>query len=230
MLKSGKILLLLLVFVICFVSCQTPLPELARVNPNSFEDNDLKIEYAIGKNVHYISITNKTSSEIYLTDKSSIISINGQAKSLNFPVGSNNSFAKNLLNVVGGTNVRNTPVDTWFIPPRSKIVLETNQETFFDQNIYSDFIKDGYNIYYEKLLGRARRVIRRGQNNHVSSSAVNVIYNKILSNNDDIINMMRNRTIRLYFSFIINEREKIYDIPIRIEGAMSNDEIRRRIN
>ena len=172
----SKVLLLQFVFIMFFSSCQT-YPKLAKINPSIFEDDILKIEFVIGEKIYYISVTNKTSTEIHFTKKSSIISIYGQSK--------------NLFD-----NAEN-----WFIPPNSRVIFNTNQTTFFNQNIYTDFVE---NDYYYQFIGPK------------------YLYQSIISEH-------HNKIIRMYLSFVINGDEKIYDIPIKIERIMTKDEIKSNI-
>ena len=175
-----------LFFIICFVSCQS-YPKLANINPSIYEDDNIKMEFVIGEKIYFISVINKSSSEIHLTKKSSVISIDGQTKNL---------FEN---------------ADNWFIPPKSTIIFNSNQITIFNQNMYTDFVDNNYdnysNVFRNEMVNvtMGQRIVRSG-------------FSAIL-----------NKTIRLYMCFIINNDEKIYDIPIKIVGIMTKDEIRRNI-
>ena len=182
-----KIILLNLVLIFLTISC-TSVPTLAKLDPEFYEDEFVKIEFFIGVKVHNIVVTNKTSQEIHFNNKSSIISINGQTKNLD-------------INNMGVT------AENWFIPPNSRIIFTANQYTFFDENVYAELAKGRRSYYYySRNLG------------------IDYYYQRILFEN------MRNRIIRLYFSFIINGNEKIYDIPIRIDGVMTTKEFMEKLN
>ena len=177
--KNFISILIVSVLLAITISCAT-YPAMAKTDPQIFENDYIKIEFAIGIKVYNFSVFNKTDNEISITNKSSIISIGGQSK--------------NLFD----------STDDMYIPPRSWILFTTNQDVFFNQNMYTRFVE--------------RNTSATSHNSRQRASVLTDV--NIIKNNAGNI-------IRIYLSFFINEKEEIYDIPLKIIGVMDKDEIRK---
>jgi len=106
-------------FIMLLTACTT-IPKIAEFEPDYYEDNDVRIWYAIGSTVHHLEIENKTDDDLLIDfNRCSIISTLGQTRSLNL-----------------------SGLDS-HIPPHSSIILNSNQLAFFYYDIYSEFeLKD----------------------------------------------------------------------------------------
>ena len=111
-----KFSVILIFFVVLISSSCVTYPKMAKIDPRIFENDLIRIEFAIGKKVYNFSVHNKTDNEISIANKSSIISINGQSKNL---------FDK---------------VEDLYIPPNSWVLFSSNQDVFFNQNMYTRFL------------------------------------------------------------------------------------------
>jgi hypothetical protein len=125
---SLKMYILGFALTLFFSSCTT-IPKMVRFNTDYYEDDDVKVWYAIGTTVHYLEIENKTNDEIVIdNNRCSIIAPTNQTRT---------------LNLLGQDS---------HIPPKSSLVLSANQQTFFYTDIYSNFdLKDeshDADIYY----------------------------------------------------------------------------------
>jgi len=116
---------LLIITVALLASCTT-LPKMVKLVPEYYEDDYVKISYAIGTNVHSLEIKNKTDFEITIdTGSCSIITTTGQART---------------LNLIG--------LDR-HIPPHSSVVFIANQLTFFNDDIYDGFDFENTKPFYD---------------------------------------------------------------------------------
>lgn len=108
-----------LIVALVFSACSS-LPPLLELNPNIYEDSEIRIEYRIGTLVHYIKITNKTDKEVFLhPGRSSIISSLDQTRNLNLAADDNH------------------------IPPLSSLVLTSGVLTFAGIDIDAPFRRGG---------------------------------------------------------------------------------------
>jgi len=96
-------------------SCTT-LPKAIDFKQNYYEDDSVKVEYAIGTKVHYIVVHNKTTKEMFVqSNRASIISFTGETSSLMLASSDDH------------------------IPPNSRQVFISKASTFFDTDIWKYF-------------------------------------------------------------------------------------------
>jgi hypothetical protein len=159
-------------FVFSFLlSCTGTPSTLADIDPLFYEDENVRIDFAIGTRVFYFSVYNKTGKLIQAGDKAYIVSIGNQARRL-LPV-----------------------TESAYIPPNSWVLFNPDRETFFNINMYA-------------LLAKKS-----------NKEIVRTYFD------EDLIESMQDRIIRIYISFIINDEEFIYDIPIKINGVMPREAV-----
>jgi len=128
----------ILLIVVILASCTTT--KRFTLAPEYFEDNEVKIEYRIGKAVYFIKIYNKTESEIIVDSSGvSIISIKDEARAIN-PLGSTNR-----------------------IPPKSYIIMHSSQNPLFESDINKPFETSGLTtssaeIKLDDFIGQSLRL------------------------------------------------------------------------
>lgn len=143
---------LLIVPLILFISCTTSTPPLFETDPALYEAEDIKIEYRLGMNVHFIKISNYSDDELFIDyDRMSIVSVRGETRTID-----------------------PAPFDS-HIPPRSAVVIFGNQETIFNFDIDYPFEDHGYSSdygmtersYLKQFIGQSVRlfipIIRNGE-------------------------------------------------------------------
>ena len=179
------------------ISCQTidSRPRIFNVSPSVYESEDVEISYSIGLKIYYICIYNKTNDDILIDwPHASIVSIGGQTKSLNLKAEDN------------------------YIPAKSKLILSSYQDTFFNENIEDGFkgstIEDKGKVVVnirenEALLGLF-------ENNKSNTDSYSNSYNNI--DELSILKSMLGKKIRLIIPIRIRNIEQKYDIVIIIDS------------
>lgn len=116
-LKANLRIFFVIAIIVFLSGCET-VPTLLQLNPSTYEDETIKIEYKIGVYVYFIRITNKTNNEIFINkQRASIISYRGETHNLNLSAKDSH------------------------IPPKSHIVLSSSTQTFFNTDFNSLFEK-----------------------------------------------------------------------------------------
>jgi len=166
-------LFVVMVLSACAMAACTTYPAQLQLDPARFENKTLRVEWAIGSNFFRLKISNLTDASFDLDlANSAVVSVDGEARYL----------------LAAGRR------DTVVIPPRSYIVIGSEQGDVFGTDIYGRFNSESEEKY--PMTGSAFRAEDR-----------------------TFLKSHSGETLRLYLLADVEGKKTVFDIPFKITGA-----------
>ena len=173
-LKSTLMILPAVLFVLAISGCAS-YPSQVLLDPDHFENDSVRIEWAIGLDFFRLKLSNLTDAQVDLDlANSAVISVDGEARHL----------------VALGRR------DTEIIPPKSYIVLASDQGAMFGADIYGKFNAESEEKYpMGGGLGSDDRVFPKSHSG---------------------------QSLRLYLTAEVRGKRVVLDVPFRIRDVYKN--------